>query len=130
MRQYTVAIASLAIPAPRKWTDNILSHHDIPGVIGERRGVARRISPLALLHLTLAREVHLNLGASVHDAVAIARSLLDDQGHAVLECGHLRVILDRSALEQALATRLRDALESAPSPRRGRPVRRQRVDAE
>jgi hypothetical protein len=130
MRHYTVAIASLAIDAPRKWTDNLLSHHDIPGVVGERRGIARRISHLALLHLALAREVHLNLGATVHDAVAIAGRLLAEQGAAVLECGHLRVILDRSALERALGLRLRDALESAPTPRRGRPPRRRGAAAD
>jgi hypothetical protein len=124
MRHYDVAIASLAIAAPLKWTDNLLSHHNIPGVVAERRGIARRISHLALLHLALIREVNLNLGASVRDAVAIADRLLAEQGAGVLQTGHLRVILDRSALEQALDSRLRDALESAPTPRRGRPARR------
>jgi hypothetical protein len=60
----------------------------------------------------------------VREAVAIAAELLADDGDGVLQRGHLRVIVDRPALAQALDLRLRDALESAPSPRRGRPTRR------
>ena len=44
MRSYDVAVASLAIDATSKWTDNILSQHAVLGVISARRGVARRIS--------------------------------------------------------------------------------------
>jgi hypothetical protein len=36
----------------------------------------------------------------------------------------VRIVLDRAALERTLDDRLRDALESAPVPRRGRPPRR------
>jgi hypothetical protein len=124
MRHYDVAVTSLAIAAPLKWTDNLLSHHQLAGVVGGQRGVARRLSHSAVLHLALAREVHLHLGTTVREAVAIAAELLADDGDGVLQRGHLRVIVDRPALAQALDLRLRDALESAPSPRRGRPTRR------
>jgi hypothetical protein len=124
MRYYDVALASLAIAAPVKWTDNLLSHHEIPGVVAHRRGVARRLSYLAVLHLAVVRELHLSLGTSARDAVAMAVQLLAERSAAVHRSGHLRVTLDRPALEQALDLRLRDALESAPTPRRGRPPRR------
>jgi hypothetical protein len=46
--------------------------------------------------------------------------LLDDEpGEFTRE--HLRITCDRPALEHTLDRRLREALESAPAPRRGRP---------
>ena len=124
MRTYGVAVASLAINAPIKWTDNLLSQYEIAGVITTQRGVARRIPHAALLLLAIARELHETLRLSVRDAVAMAPALLDDGAGAAHSGGHLRVVLDRPALERDIAARLRDALESAPSPRRGRPPKR------
>src|SRR3982750_1848348 len=72
LRLYDVAIAALAINAPRKWVDNLLSHHDVPDVVIARRGIARRIPHSALLHLALARDLHVELGMSVRDALPLA----------------------------------------------------------
>ncbi len=124
MRFYDVAMASLAIDAPRKWTDNVLSQHDVADVVNARRGIARRIPRSALLRLALTRELHLALGMGVRDALALARALLAADEGTALQRGHVRVHCDRAALEQALDRRLREALESAPTPRRGRPPRR------
>src|SRR5690348_10808921 len=126
MRSYSVAISSLAIGAPHKWLDNLLSHFPLPDVASERRGVARRVPHSALLRLALARELHLELGMGVRDALALASDLLSSSEGAVSRGGHLRVTCDRRALEQSVNARLRDALESAPAPRRGRPARRSR----
>lgn len=124
MRFYDVAIASLAIDAPQKWTDNILSQHDVPDVVLERRGVARRIPHAALIRLALVRELHARLGLSVREALDISSTLLAPATGGVHQRGHVRVSCDLAALERALTDRLRNALESAPSPRRGRPPRR------
>jgi len=124
MRSYSVAISALAIGAPHKWIDNLLSHCPIPDVSAERRGVARRIPHVALLQLALTRELHLELGIGVRDALALAGELLSSDDNAVSRGGHLRVTCDRLALERMVSDRLRDALESAPAPRRGRPVGR------
>ncbi len=124
MRTYDVAIASLAIDAPLKWTDNVLSQHPVPGVVAERRGVARKIPHSALLYLAVTRELHSELGLSVRDAMALAPRLLMNEVNGVHSGGHLCVTLDRESLERDLGVRLRDALECAPTPRRGRPVRR------
>ena len=121
MRLYDVAVAALAIDAPRKWVDNLLSHHEVPDVLIARRGVSRRIPHSALLHLALARDLHVDLGMSVRDALRLAATLLTGRDDAVHESGHLRVTFDRLGLERALQARLREALESAPTPRRGRP---------
>jgi hypothetical protein len=124
MRSYSVAIASLAIGATQKWTDNVVSHYPIPDVVLERRGVARSIPHSALVRLAVTRELHVGLGLGVRDALALAGELLVAEPSGVQRGGHLRVTFDRAALEQSLHFRLRDALESAPTPRRGRPRQR------
>jgi hypothetical protein len=121
VRLYDVAVAALAIEAPRKWVDNLLSHHEVPDVLLARRGVSRRIPHSALLHLALARELHVELGMSVRDAVHLAATLLAGGEGAVHESAHLRVTFDRPGFERAIRARLSAALESAPTPRRGRP---------
>jgi hypothetical protein len=124
MRFYDVAVASLAIDAPLRWTDNLLSMVEIEGVIHARRGVSRRIPHAALLVLAAARELHVAVGLAVRDAVRLAPGVLAAGEDGAPVGGHLRVTLNRPALEAALAERLRNVLESAPTPRRGRPPRR------
>ena len=126
MRSYDVAVASLAIDAPMRWTDNTLSQHHIPGVSSQERGVTRRIAHPALLTLAVVRQLHVLLGMSVRDAVAMASRLLDSPGEDVPGSGQLRVSLDRPALEHLVEHRLREVLESAPTRRRGRPPGRTR----
>lgn len=131
MRSYDVAVTSLAINAPQKWVDNVLSQHPIPEVGGTRRGVGRRIPYQALVRLALVRELHLALGTSVREAVLLAATLLDPASGGVHVRGPLRVTFDRLALEQTLNERLREALESAPISTRGRrPQRSGRPDGE
>lgn len=124
MRSYNIAISSLAIDAPVRWTDNLLSQYAIPGVISTRRGVARRISYPALTRLALIRQLHTQLGFGVADAIRIAPKFFDSGGSGVHDSGHLRLTVDLPALERALDARLAEALESAPAPRRGRPPKR------
>jgi hypothetical protein len=129
VRFYDVAITSLAIDAPLKWTDNVLSQHSVMDVVSARRGVARRVPHSALVHLALTRELHVELGLGVRDALGLARQLLTPagvSGPSEVRRGHLRLACDRSALERTLEGRLREALETAPSPRRGRPRARGR----
>ena len=124
MRSYDVGVASLAIDAPSKWTDNLLSQHRIPDVVSARRGVARRIPYQALVRIALIRQLHTCFGVSVADAVGLAAQLLDLDGTGIYERGHVRLTLNRIALERALNARLSEVLESAPALRRGRPPRR------
>lgn len=124
MRSYDVAVASLAIGAPPKWTDNTISQHAVADIVSARRGVARRIPHHVLLRLALTRQLHCELGLGVSDALHLAAKLLDSEGDGVHQSGHLRLALDLPAFEHALNVRLHDALESAPAPRRGRPARR------
>jgi hypothetical protein len=115
-------MASLAIDAPAKWTDNLLAHHSIPDVVLERRGVSRKISHVALLRLALIRELHTKLNLGVREAVSLAARLWANEGEEHL--GALHLSFDRAELVREVERRLREALESAPARRRGRPVRR------
>lgn len=124
MRSYDVTVASLAIDAPLKWTDNVLSQHEVPGVATARRGVTRRIPHATLLHLALTRELHAILGLSVRDALPLARQLLSAGGELGIQRGAVRILVDRTLLDRSVERRLRDALESAPTPKRGPPARR------
>jgi hypothetical protein len=121
VRLYSVAIASLTVGAPLKWTDNLLSQHDISDVAHRDRGVARGVSWNALVRIALIRALNQELGCGVREAVALAATLLDDSESISLPSGSLVLHFDRRALEAALRERLREAIESAPRPRRGRP---------
>lgn len=121
MRLYSVAVAALAVQAPEKWLDNLLSQHSIPEVAHRRRGVSRGVSWTALVHIGLIRALHERLGCGVREAVSLAADLLQLPSGGTITRGSIAIALDRNVLERDLQQRLEDALESAPRPRRGRP---------
>ena len=127
-RSYDTRVVALTINAPIKWVDNLLSHHDIPGVAGGRQGVSRRIGDTGLLAIELTRVFNAELQVPVARAVALARQILAS-GSEVARC--------ETASGVALSVRLRDVetrlhrqlvqgLESAAVVRRGRPAGRRR----
>ena len=122
MRAYTLAVASLAIDAPLKWTDNLIAQHPLDDVLSGGRGVARRISHTALVQLALARHLHTELGIAVRDAVRMASGLIANSG--ALALGDITLSVDMDRLQRRLAERLAVSLESSPSPKRGRPATR------
>jgi hypothetical protein len=124
VRLYSVAIASVAIEAPDKWTDNLIAHNDLAGVQSRARGVARGISWPALVHIALIRELHIRIGCSVRDAVSFAAAILAATNSLMTAGPHLTLAFDRERFERDLRQQLADALESAPRPRRGRPRKR------
>ena len=124
MRLYSVAIASVAIEAPEKWTDNLIAHHELGGVHSRARGVARGISWPALVHIALTRELHIRIGCSVRDAVSFATAILAAPDSLMTAGPYLTLTFDRERFERDLQRQLADALESAPRPRRGRPRQR------
>ena len=121
MRAYSVAISSLALDAPLKWTDNTISQHAVHGVVSAQRGVARRISFPALLILAVARELQVELHLSTSAALAVAHQLTQPGGESGIRHGAIHLSVDVAAVRHRLEQRLADAMESAPAPRRGRP---------
>jgi len=124
VRLYSVAIASVAIEAPEKWTDNLIAHHELGGGHSRTRGVARGISWPALVHIALTRELHIRVGCSVRDAVSFATAILAAPDRLMSAGPYLTLTFDRERFERDLQRQLADALESAPRPRRGRPRQR------
>lgn len=124
MRSYDVAVASLAIGAPRKWTDNVISQHRLPDIFSERRGVARRITHPGLIRLALVRELQMELGIGIADALIVADDVLREGSEGVHHAGVITLQADLAALERRLTRQLEEVLESAPAPRRGRPPSR------
>jgi hypothetical protein len=125
VRLYSVAVTALAVGAPVKWTDNLLSQHEIPNVRGRARGVARGVAWPAVVQIALIRELHIRLGCGVREAVALAADLLAASAGTLAVGDLLTLGFERDGFERALHVRLADALESAPRPRRGRPARRE-----
>ena len=123
MRLYSIAVVSLTVGAPNKWTDNLLSQYDIHEVVHHERGVPRGVSWSALVRIAMIRAMNEHLGCGVRESVALSKRLMDGEGRVDV-APFLGVHFDRRALEASLQARLADALESAPRPRRGRPSRR------
>jgi len=124
VRLYSVAVTSLAVDAPSKWTDNLITHYDIPEVRSKTRGVARGVSWAGLVRIALVRELHVALGCGVREAVELSNVLLQAPAWTLKVGRWSTLAIDRPALEQDVQRRLAEALESAPRPRRGRPARR------
>ena len=135
-RAYTLAVAALAIDVTPKWLDNVLSHHDVPGVGRGRQGRRRQIPPVALSLLAIARVLHTELHVPIARALEIATEAVradagargeshGDGGERFISRGpHLRIAIDVAALGDDLDRRVREAVEFAATPRRGRPPRR------
>ena len=119
---HSVRVAALAIDAPIKWIDNVLSHHELGGVSRTTHGVARRLSDNGLLTLALCRMLTTHAGIPIGRAAWIANSAVASGGRVTLAPG---VALDVSLEEMRrwLRTRAVDAAEAVSHVRRGRPPR-------
>jgi len=121
-RAYTVATAALALGTSAKWIDNALSHHTVRGVVQERQGISRRLTVDGLLILSIALLLTAELGTRVANALLIADQLVANGGRLQPLHG-LKIELDLETFRNQLLSRLEQAVEVAPLPRRGRPPR-------
>ena len=125
-RSYSVSTAQLVLNAPTKWVDNVLTHHEVPGVARGRQGLSRGLPPRALLVLGVALEMIRELRMPIGAAIARATALCDDPTREVHVTTEITLRVDVAAIEQRLARRLLEATEVAGARRRGRPPRRRR----
>lgn len=119
-RAYTIATAALALETSVKWLDNVLSHNRVPGVSQDRQGVSRRLTIEGLLVLALAVLLVQELGVPTPRAIALAQDLAKNEGRHLANQG-LNLELDLVPFRGRLLERLENAVEVAPTPRRGRP---------
>jgi hypothetical protein len=125
VRAYTVATTAVALGVTAKWVDNVLSHHQVSGVYQERQGIARRVTPAALLVLDIALKLARSLGLTVPQALETAQRLVDaDGGRITLPGVPIQLGADVGALATDLNVRLERAVEVSPIRRRGRPRRK------
>jgi len=126
VRAYTVAATAVALGVNFKWVDNVLSHHQVPGVLQQRQGVTRRVTPPALLVLDVALKLVRSLALPLPRALETAHRLIAAREGGIQLPGvtsiHLRA--DVKALADDLSIRLERAVEISPTPRRGRPPRK------
>jgi len=119
-RAYTITTAALALGTSTKWLDNVLSHHRVPGVAQERQGISRRLSVEGLLVLGLAALLIQELGLPTPRAILLSDDLAKNDGRYVAPQG-LYVGIDLPSFRAQLLESLENAVEIAPTPRRGRP---------
>ena len=119
MRAYTVSVVAAALGVDPRWVDNVLALHSIVGVIRERQGVTRTISPDAVLTIAIARDLSAAVGASTGVALQLAAGLIPTGEHSPMPGVIIRI--DLGAVKGRLAARLAEAVDSHPPPPRGRP---------
>ncbi len=123
VRGYTVAAVAVTLGIPTKWIDNVLSHHKITGVTQARQGIARKLSPHAVLILEISLELSRVLSVPLPRALALAEELaVLGAPDATLNLGvSVTLTMDVAAIERATHARLAQAVEVTPTRRRGRP---------
>ena len=123
MRAYTVATAAVTLQMPPKWIDNVLSHHSVGGVAKSRQGVARRLTPQALLSLEIAIRLSEALSIPTARALQLAQELIGKPSGSTTGKG-ITLTVDLESIKSELTDRLAHAVEIAPLPKRGRPAKR------
>ena len=126
MRAYTVAATAVALEVSSKWVDNVLSHHHVPGVHQARQGIARRVTPAALLVLDITLSLVRSLGVPLPQALETAQRLVGarEGGIPLSGTASIQIRADVESLTNDLNARLERAVEMTPTPRRGRPRRK------
>ena len=124
MPAYTVAATAVTLEMPTKWVDNVLSHYRVSGVSQGRQGVSRRLTPQAVLTLDIALRISRALRIPISRALELSESLLRHSSETTtLDLGQgVSLSIDLGEVRRDLLERLANAVEVAPSPRRGRPA--------
>jgi hypothetical protein len=124
MPLYNTATAATAIGVSNKWLDNLLSHNRIAGVQSESQGVSRRLSLGAVTQIALTRDLVDLLNVPVSTAVRVAAAVLADPDGKNFGNSPLRITMDLDEFRAGVLESLAQAVELAPTRRRGRPPKR------
>ena len=123
MPSYDIGTAAFVVGAPRKWVDNLASHHSLSGVESKRRGIRREFSFDAVVLLAVVRWLVDELGLPLRRAVEVAENACRDPDGSVSFPNGFRLSIDQEAVTREVRQRLLEAAESVPRIRRGRPPR-------
>lgn len=125
-RTYTAKLIALTLGASVKWVDNLLSHHDVPGVTRGKQGVERRIADEGLFAIAAIRILTEELGLGLSQAALIVRSALasrtPEQMRYTTESG-IVLQFPVAEIDRRMRERLLDAVEAVARVSRGRPRR-------
>jgi len=123
MDGYSIRAVALAIEAPTKWLDNLLSHHAVPGVQRSTRGVERRISLNSLAVIAVVRILSQELDIAQARAVELALGLdaATSGTQRIRFSSGISVEVPIDTILARTRARLGDALEATSHIRRGRP---------
>lgn len=124
MPLYNTATTAAALGVSPKWLDNLLSHNDIQGVATESQGVARRLPLSVVTALALAMDLIDDLAIPAPAALRLASRILSTNGGQLVVPSGLRLSIDLESLHSRVLEQLARAVETAPTPRRGRPPKR------
>ena len=122
---YSVRLVALTLDCDAKWIDNLLSHHPLPGVERQQRGMERRLSYDAVVIIEATRMLTVDLGLPLSRALAIATRVLSstDASRQILTTSGIAISLPLAAIEARVRGRLIDAVEGVAHIQRGRPRR-------
>ena len=126
MPAYSVAAAAVAIEAPLKWVENLLSRYEVPGAEKGMQGAARRLSVETIVSLAIIRDLTVVLGVPVAGAVGWCAAIARGDNTVPEARGRVRIVADMPAIRDHVARGLSRAVESLVTPKRGRPRARGR----
>ena len=124
MPLYNTATVATALQVAPKWLDNLLSHNELAGLHSDSQGVSRRLPLATVIAIALAKELIETLDLSASTAVRIAEDLLRDDNGELTMSPHIRLEVPLDTLRASVMDQLSHAVETAPTPRRGRPPKR------
>lgn len=119
-RSYHIEIARHVANADPKWIDNLLSHFDVPGVVGGKQGTSRRITEVGVAHIVLIRRLSSVLGVRIGDAVTLTADLLAHGRPVGIDTG-VELRIDRAPFLAEISNLIDQAAEAIVPARRGRP---------
>jgi len=121
VRAYTVTATAVTLGVTRKLIDNVLSHHKVEGVLYEKQGIQRQVTPIGLLTLEIALDLGRSMSVPIGRALQMSNRLIAAGGGEVAFGPSLKLRADIESISRQLDSRLERALEITPIPKRGRP---------
>lgn len=125
MPSYDISTAAFVVRAPKKWVDNVTSHHALSGVDSSKRGVRREFSFEGVVLLALIRSMIDDLGVPLRRAIEVAEKALRSVDGSVGFPSGSTFSIQQEMIVRDVRQRLLEAAESVPRIRRGRPPRHQ-----